>query len=56
VLLHGRDDLSGSVWNAWELSRGWPGSQLTVFGNSGHKGSAAMSKALLEATDRFAST
>jgi proline iminopeptidase len=56
VLLHGRADLSGSVWNAWELSHAWPGSQLTVFGGSGHKGSAAMSTALLEALDRFAQT
>ena len=56
VLLHGRADLSGSVWNAWELSRAWPGSELIVFGDSGHKGSAAMATALLEAIDRFAQT
>jgi proline iminopeptidase len=56
VLLHGRADLSGSVWNAWELSRAWPGSELTVFKDSGHKGSAAMAEALLEATDRFVQT
>lgn len=54
VLLHGRLDLSGPAGNAWDLSRAWPGSDLTIFPGSGHKGSDAMGDALIAATDRFA--
>lgn len=54
VLLHGRLDLSGPAGNAWALHQAWPGSELTIFPSSGHKGSDAMGDALLEAIDRFA--
>jgi proline iminopeptidase len=47
-------DLIGPARNAWELSRAWPESELTVFGGSGHNGSEAMGDALVAATDRFA--
>ncbi|WP_375424613.1 prolyl aminopeptidase [uncultured Friedmanniella sp.] len=53
VLLHGRLDLSGPAGHAWALHRAWPGSELTIFPGSGHKGSEAMGDALLEAIDRF---
>ncbi|MEU3462860.1 prolyl aminopeptidase [Streptomyces sp. NPDC006733] len=54
VLIHGRLDMSGPLGTAWELSRAWPGAELRVIADSGHKGSAAMSAALYETFDRFA--
>ncbi|MCZ4096750.1 prolyl aminopeptidase [Streptomyces sp. H39-C1] len=54
VLIHGRLDMSGPLDTAWELSRAWPGSELIVIDDSGHKGSATMSAALYETFERFA--
>jgi proline iminopeptidase len=54
VLLHGRLDMSGPAVHAWELSKAWPQSRLTIFGGSGHKGNEAMGSALISATDQFA--
>ncbi|MCM2423721.1 prolyl aminopeptidase [Streptomyces sp. RKAG293] len=54
VLIHGRLDMSGPLDTAWELSRAWPGSELVVIDDSGHKGSATMSAALYETFERFA--
>ena len=54
VLLHGRLDLSGPAVNAWELSKAWPQSRLTIFNGSGHKGNEAMGDAIVSATDEFA--
>lgn len=53
VLLHGRLDLSGPPQAAWELSRVWPGAELTIFDGSGHKGDAAMQDKLVRSLDRF---
>lgn len=55
VLIHGRHDLSCPVQTAWELARAWPGAELHVIDDAGHKGSEAMSEALYDALDRFAS-
>ena len=54
VLIHGRLDLSCPLDTAWELARAWPGAQLIVIGDSGHKGSPAMQQHINEALDRFA--
>ena len=56
VLIHGRLDLSSPLETAWALARAWPGAELTVIGDSGHKGSAAMHAAVYGALDRFART
>ncbi|MYS65847.1 prolyl aminopeptidase [Streptomyces sp. SID5473] len=37
VLTHGRLDLSTPLDTAWELSRAWPGAELTVVEDAGHQ-------------------
>ncbi|MEU9565199.1 prolyl aminopeptidase [Streptomyces sp. NPDC048161] len=54
VLIHGRLDISGPLDTAWELAHAWPGAELVVIEDAGHKGSAAMSEAVYAAFDRFA--
>lgn len=54
VLIHGRLDMSGPLDTAWELARAWPGAELVVVDDAGHKGSATMRAALYEAFERFA--
>jgi proline iminopeptidase len=54
VLIHGRLDISAPLDTAWELAHAWPGAELAVIEDSGHKGSAAMSAALYGAFERFA--
>ena len=53
VLIHGRLDMSGPLDTAWELARAWPGAELVVIEDSGHKGSTAMNDALYGAFERF---
>ncbi|ONI86853.1 prolyl aminopeptidase [Saccharothrix sp. ALI-22-I] len=55
VLVHGRLDLQGPLWTAWELDRAWPDAELVVVQGASHAGSdPGMSEAVLAATDRFA--
>ncbi|WP_406308854.1 prolyl aminopeptidase [Streptomyces sp. NBC_00623] len=54
VLIHGRLDMSGPLDTAWELAHAWPGAELVVIDDAGHKGSSAMSAALYGAFERFA--
>lgn len=54
VLIHGRHDLGGPVETAWELARAWPDARLTIIEDSGHTGSAAADRALVDALDAFA--
>ncbi|HET6855656.1 MAG TPA: prolyl aminopeptidase, partial [Streptomyces sp.] len=54
VLLHGRHDLSSPHGTAWELARAWPGAELVVVEDAGHKGSSAMRDLELAALARFA--
>ncbi len=56
VLLHGRLDLGGPPQAAWELSKAWPGSTLTIFEGSGHKGDDAMQAELVRRLDQFATS
>ncbi|MEV0583095.1 prolyl aminopeptidase [Nonomuraea sp. NPDC050310] len=51
VLIHGRYDVSGPLETAWELHRGWPGSELHVE-DEGH-GGAGMIELVVAATDKF---
>jgi len=54
VLLHGRLDLGSPVGTAWEVAQAWPGSELVVVADTGHTGSDAMQRLVLETTERFA--
>jgi proline iminopeptidase len=54
VLIHGRLDMSCPVRTAWELARGWPGSELLIDDQSGHRGSAAKRAWMIQALDKFA--
>lgn len=40
VLVHGRLDVSSPLDTAWQLHRGWPGSELVVVEHEGHGGEA----------------
>ncbi|MBB3666319.1 proline iminopeptidase [Prauserella sediminis] len=53
VLIHGRYDVSGPLDTAWALHRAWPGSELVVLDDTGHRG-GSMTAAITAATDRFA--
>jgi proline iminopeptidase len=54
VLIHGRLDLSCPVVTAWELARAWPGAELLIDDNSGHRGSDIKRGWMLAALDQFA--
>ncbi|MBT2508470.1 alpha/beta fold hydrolase [Streptomyces sp. ISL-98] len=54
VLIHGRHDLSSPHGTAWELARAWPGAELVVVDDAGHKGSESMRELELAALNRFA--
>jgi proline iminopeptidase len=54
VLVHGRLDLSCPVDTAYELARAWPGADLFVCDESGHRGSQAKRDHLRAALARFA--
>jgi proline iminopeptidase len=53
VLVHGRRDLGGPLDTAWQLAGAWPGAELHTV-ETGHGGGAAMTSAIVEATNRFA--
>lgn len=53
VLIHGRHDVSGPLDTAWAFHRAWPGSELVVLDDTGHRG-GSMTAAITAATDRFA--
>jgi proline iminopeptidase len=53
VLVHGRHDVGGPLETAEALAAAWPSSELVVV-DTGHTGGAAMTEAVVEATDRFA--
>jgi proline iminopeptidase len=55
VLIHGRLDLGSPVQTAWDLAKVWPDASLTIIEDTGHTGSEAMSQAVIEATNAFAS-
>lgn len=54
VLTHGRLDMSGPPDTAWLLARAWPGAELTIMEDAGHRGNEAETEIILGALDRFA--
>jgi proline iminopeptidase len=54
VLIHGRNDLGGGAYTAWELARAWPGAELLMDPHSGHRGSDTKRAWMLATLDRFA--
>jgi proline iminopeptidase len=54
VLVHGRLDLSCPVVTAYELAGAWPGAELFVCDQSGHRGSPAKGDHVRAALARFA--
>jgi proline iminopeptidase len=54
VLVHGRLDLSCPVTTAYELAAAWPGADLFICDESGHRGSAAKGEYVRAALARFA--
>jgi proline iminopeptidase len=53
VLIHGRLDLSGPVYTAWQLAEAWPDAELIVVDDAGHT-SQTKREPVLAALDRFA--
>ena len=54
VIVHGRYDVLCPPSNAWELHRGWPGSELVMVPDAGHAfDEPGILDALIGATDRF---
>lgn len=51
VLLHGRLDMSAPLETAWLLARAWPGAELVVFEDAGHKGNEAVNARIRVALD-----
>jgi len=54
VIIHGRHDLVCPLGTAWELARAWPGAELVVVDDAGHRGSTAMNKRIVDTLERFA--
>jgi proline iminopeptidase len=54
VLVHGHLDMSCPLAYPWELSRAWPGAELRVIEDAGHRGSDTTVAVLLQTLDRFA--
>jgi proline iminopeptidase len=54
VLIHGRLDLSCPAITAWELASAWPGVELLIDDQSGHRGSDTKRGWMLATLDKFA--
>lgn len=54
VLIHGRQDLSCPTETAVALADAWPGVDLQLLDDAGHRGTPSKRAALLRATERFA--
>jgi proline iminopeptidase len=52
-LVNGRFDFQAPIADAWELRRVWPRADLVIVDEAGHSGNAAMTDALIRATDDF---
>jgi proline iminopeptidase len=51
ALIHGRLDMSAPLETAWNVARAWPGSQLHVIEDAGHKGNETMANTIAAAID-----
>jgi proline iminopeptidase len=54
VILHGEDDLGCPLETPRGLDLRWPDGELVTLGGVGHGGGREMTKALIDALDRFA--
>jgi proline iminopeptidase len=54
TLVHGRMDLSAPLDIPFELAQAWPGSELIIVDDEGHRGGTAMNRAVVAAIDRHA--
>lgn len=54
ALVHGRHDLGGPVYTAWQLAQAWPDAKLYVIEDSGHTGSTEMGRILGQVKTEFA--
>ncbi|MDT0445787.1 prolyl aminopeptidase [Streptomyces johnsoniae] len=54
ALVQGVLDPGNLLGTPWELAHAWPGSELTMVGDSGHGRGPGLARALVAATDRFA--
>ncbi len=54
MIIQGSLDLINLLGTPWLLAAAWPGSELQLIDDAGHGGSAAVSAAIVAATDRFA--
>ncbi len=54
VLIHGRLDLSCPAITAWELASAWPGVELLIDDQSGHRGSDTKRRWMLATLAKFA--
>jgi proline iminopeptidase len=55
VVVQGVLDLGNLLGTAWELTHAWPGSRLVMVDDAGHEGGAALSEAVMAATDELVS-
>jgi proline iminopeptidase len=54
LLIHGALDVSSPLDIPWRIAKSWPASELIVIGSAGHGNSLETTKALVDATSRFA--
>jgi proline iminopeptidase len=54
VLIQGRQDMSCSVQDVWELAQSWPDARLVIVDDAGHTGSAAFGAEIGTAVEGFA--
>ncbi len=55
ILVQGTLDLGNLLGTPWELARAWPDSELIMVDDAGHGSGATLARAIVDATDRFAS-
>ncbi len=55
IIVQGRLDLTNLAGTPWELAAAWPGCELVLVEAMGHEGGAALTRAIIAATDRYRS-
>jgi proline iminopeptidase len=55
VLINGRFDFQAPIANAWTLREAWPGAELLIVDDTGHRPTGSISGEIVRATQRFAS-
>lgn len=54
VLIHGRYDVSGPLYTAWQLHKDWSTSELHILDDAGHGGGTSFYDVVSDALSRFA--